>query len=612
MKSAVLTMALVALVIAQPRAAREFFVAPAGLPRNAGTADSPWDLRTALNNARGIVQPGDTVFLLDGTYRGHFSVRTSGSPGLPIKFKALPFTAPKLDGNTTTRTTAPIPSKPPGAQVQVSVASSADLRPGETFFVDVSGGRGQEVQQTSFEDGRILGRRVCPNEAPGQSCPEVPAGAEVRDADPVLTIPVDVHDVWFQGLEITDSGTDTRLWQTSDDDDFLNRAVRRRGGISDFGTRTRIIDCVVHDVANGVGVWTAASGAEYSGVITFNNGFLAPDRGHAHGWYMQHDQASARTLFSRIVSLNNFGYLGQFYTSGNPGVAVQGNVAIDRAVLLATDAGDPLPVNLPWLMGGGAPIRDVTVTNSVFYGKGPQWGYSNLDNENLDLAGNIFRTTPTLAKWKRVRVTNNVFAPVPADDAVLIGLRLDAEDNVPSDYVFERNTYYAPNGKFPNHQFFVTPPSPQNCGYFWWNETVNGYGYCPTGQSWQQTLGYDTNGSTYITDAPAGPSIKVIDDPYDPFRRFVVVFNWTVPKAGSIALDVSGFGWPRGVRYTLRNAADYYGDVQRGTYDGARTIPIPMTGHTVSVPYGYDQPLGANTFPDFGVFVLDVFARLGA
>jgi hypothetical protein len=213
-------------------------------------------------------------------------------------------------------------------------------------------------------------------------------------------------------------------------------------------------------------------------------------------------------------------------------------------------------------MGGGAPIRDVTVTNSVFYGKGPQWGYSNLDNENLDLAGNIFRTTPTLAKWKRVRVTNNVFAPVPADDAVLIGLRLDAEDNVPSDYVFERNTYYAPNGKFPNHQFFVTPPSPQNCGYFWWNETVNGYGYCPTGQSWQQTLGYDTNGSTYITDAPAGPSIKVIDDPYDPFRRFVVVFNWTVPKAESIALDVSGFGWPRGVRYTLRNAADYYGDVQ--------------------------------------------------
>src|SRR5262245_31828594 len=102
-RPALLTLVLAALIVVEPRAARQFYVAPAGLPRNAGTAESPVDLRTALNNARGIIQPGDTVFLLDGTYRGHFYVRVKGAAGSPVRFRAVPFTAPRLDGNVTTR-----------------------------------------------------------------------------------------------------------------------------------------------------------------------------------------------------------------------------------------------------------------------------------------------------------------------------------------------------------------------------------------------------------------------------------------------------------------------------------------------------------------------------
>ena len=67
----------------------------------------------------------------------------------------------------------------------------------------------------------------------------------------------------------------------------------------------------------------------------------------------------------------------------------------------------------------------------------------------------------------------------------------------------------------------------------------------------------------------------------------MVVFNWAldesrVGRAGRLQVRVAAAA----IRYTLRNAADYYGDVTRSTYDGGRTIDLPMTGHTVSVPYG--------------------------
>src|SRR5262245_29929545 len=163
MKPAVLAFVLVSLIVARPRAVREFYVAPSGSPRNAGTADSPWDLRTALANARGLVQPGDTVFLLDGTYRGRFYVRVSGAVGAAVKFRALPFSAPRLDGNSTVRTTAPIPKRATNERVSVRLASYADSRDGGSFYV-VYGGRVQEVVETSLEDGRIVGTRRCPLE----------------------------------------------------------------------------------------------------------------------------------------------------------------------------------------------------------------------------------------------------------------------------------------------------------------------------------------------------------------------------------------------------------------------------------------------------------------
>lgn len=66
-----------------------FFVSPNGSPNGDGSADSPWDLRTALSHPNSV-QPGDTIWLRQGTYRGGFTSRLKGTAEAPIVVSAYP------------------------------------------------------------------------------------------------------------------------------------------------------------------------------------------------------------------------------------------------------------------------------------------------------------------------------------------------------------------------------------------------------------------------------------------------------------------------------------------------------------------------------------------
>jgi hypothetical protein len=63
--------------------AAEFHVAPDGSQQGNGSPEKSWDLATALV-ATDVIQPGDTVWLRAGTYRGGFVSRLAGKPGQPI------------------------------------------------------------------------------------------------------------------------------------------------------------------------------------------------------------------------------------------------------------------------------------------------------------------------------------------------------------------------------------------------------------------------------------------------------------------------------------------------------------------------------------------------
>jgi len=77
------------------------FASPTGTASAAGTQEDPLDLTTALS-AASPVSAGQTLWLLEGIYKGNFTSELRGSVGLPIKVKPLPGKQVVLDGNDIT------------------------------------------------------------------------------------------------------------------------------------------------------------------------------------------------------------------------------------------------------------------------------------------------------------------------------------------------------------------------------------------------------------------------------------------------------------------------------------------------------------------------------
>jgi len=86
---------------AQP-AGRSFFASPTGRAAAIGTRDDPLDLRAALSE-RSPLRPGDTLWLLGGTYRGNFESRLAGAPAAPVIVRQFPGERATLDANTADR-----------------------------------------------------------------------------------------------------------------------------------------------------------------------------------------------------------------------------------------------------------------------------------------------------------------------------------------------------------------------------------------------------------------------------------------------------------------------------------------------------------------------------
>src|SRR6185437_13191036 len=83
-----------ALAFALPAYATDYYAAPTGTSSGSGTQASPWDLQTALNQPSSV-KPGDTIWLLGGTYQvnGHpwkFTSALAGTSTAQITVRAMP------------------------------------------------------------------------------------------------------------------------------------------------------------------------------------------------------------------------------------------------------------------------------------------------------------------------------------------------------------------------------------------------------------------------------------------------------------------------------------------------------------------------------------------
>jgi hypothetical protein len=81
--------------------AGEWYVSPKGTVQGTGSRESPWDLESALLGKRDV-KAGDTLYLLEGTYRGRpdekFVVKLVGADGKPIHVRPAPKERAIIDG----------------------------------------------------------------------------------------------------------------------------------------------------------------------------------------------------------------------------------------------------------------------------------------------------------------------------------------------------------------------------------------------------------------------------------------------------------------------------------------------------------------------------------
>ncbi len=403
--------------------------------------------------------------------------------------------------------------------------------------------------------------------------------------------------VWFWGLEFASYNPD-RTSGTSGPPQWAAQA--NHAAIDSWAPGTKVINCIVHDTAGGISLWTESGDAEAYGNITYNIGGYGTDRGHGHGFYLQNAAPAWKYLVDNIT-FNNFGEGIQIYGSNTAYVQnfhVEGNVAMNNGSIGTgnnTNNGAP-PAgnrddNLIIGSGNGGPSGIVVVSNYTYHTPAADDGLNDLSDiwtplsNDMTALGNYFiggREAAELFRWNSLVFQNNTLYSRDDDD---VSLFWDPSQN-PASYAWDNNTYYG-SGHFTVYPGCATA----SCS----NGRTLSFG------DWQSSVGVDAH-STMNSGPPSGLWVFVRPNIYEPGRANIVIYNWNLQS--TVPVDLSQAGVQPGDPFEIRDGENWpAGPILSGTYNGG-TVSIPMTGLKVALPNGVVPNPQPHTAPQFGVFVV--------
>jgi hypothetical protein len=90
-------LALALVLAASASSGADYYVAPAGSDGGPGTEAEPWQ---TIGRASGSLLPGDTVYIMTGTYAEKVDVEDSGADGSPVTYAAYPGAEVTIDGES--------------------------------------------------------------------------------------------------------------------------------------------------------------------------------------------------------------------------------------------------------------------------------------------------------------------------------------------------------------------------------------------------------------------------------------------------------------------------------------------------------------------------------
>jgi len=340
-------------------------------------------------------------------------------------------------------------------------------------------------------------------------------------------------------------------------------------------TGVKLINLLLHDCSQGIGLWNDAIEAEAYGNLIYFVGEQGATRGLGHAIYAQNNLGTKHVLDN--IAFDSFDINMQFYGTGQAFVKnfdLDGNVSFNAGALVAN------PVdNIIFAVDSG--LDNISVKNSyTYHPPSLNRGYSRLGwqfspglNGSLTSTGNYWiggTTALELWGWQNLSASGNVNY---VDTGLLV---LMNTLGIPtSQYSMNNNTYYG-------------------SGFFSLNGQLQGYA------AWQSNSGLDGN-SQYTLGRPTGVWSFVRPNKYEAGRANLIIYNWDLNP--SVPVDISSVLNPGNV-YVVKDAQNFFGPpVASGTYTGG-SILISMTGTAISPVVGSSPAPPQNTAPEFGVFIL--------
>jgi hypothetical protein len=216
------------------------------------------------------------------------------------------------------------------------------------------------------------------------------------------------HHVWVWDLEIRGTAI-----QHSKQSGPFPEDILRYSPFHAYGPHCKAINLVIHHNPGGGGSSTSAVDHEFHGCIIENNGWVAPDRGHGHGLYLQ-SQDGLQTVSGCILSVpaHDGSYVVHAYGSWKTPVI---NLRIEDTIAYGGGT---------FLVGGEAPSRNIQLIRNDLYQVGMQIGYT-APNEDCVLRENVVaRAGLMIVNFKKVVDEGNTRG-LPDSRAILIPNRYD-------------------------------------------------------------------------------------------------------------------------------------------------------------------------------------------
>lgn len=373
-------------------------------------------------------------------------------------------------------------------------------------------------------------------------------------------IRVDGNDLIFRDFEVTNT--------------TVNRELARPAGMTVFGKRIKLINLVIHDTGNAMGLWNSAEATEVYGNVLYRNGWEGPNdtRGNGHGLYIQ-NHLGTKTIRDNI-SFDNYATGMKAYGEATAisGVTFEGNIAFNNG-----SAARPRPDNDRidnMFVGSKLGAEKIVWANNYAYhpltsrGTSIRLGYLAPTNKDLVLRDNYFVGGLTalgyVTRWENIVMTGNTFIA----DREAITLNTPSAQTA-SAYQWDNNRYFTRDPQRP----------------FTYGVNAGGAGY--NLKDWITMTGLDPH-SQWLNGnngRPTGAHVAVRKNQYEAGRAHIAVFNWDLQSAITLsAAQLAGI-LRTGDTYVIQNAQSLKGNpVLSGTYDGV-SIQLPLRGGTLGLEF---------------------------